>query len=331
MQFADEEITGWQRNPKVSIIIPVYDGSDFLREAIDSALGQTYPNIEILVINDGSNDEGMTERVALSYGARVNYCHKENGGVASALNVGIRMMSGDLFSWLSHDDVYYPEKIAAQVAELQKLPYPSVLYSDYEVIDYKSQVIKKVLIQHYSPDKFRQALICDNPIHGCSALVPRICFEHVGLFNEGLRTTQDYDLWFRMAKKFEFHHIPVILLKSREHSKQGTVTMSSLHIHECNIFLVSGMQQLVMEKFEKKDGKDSIEMLMATCAISFRKRGFSPAAKYAYKEFKQSVGWLKILMFSHYRSQLLTYLNYGVKNFFQLICPEHFRRKRYSV
>ncbi|MBO5570669.1 MAG: glycosyltransferase, partial [Clostridia bacterium] len=75
--------------PKVSIVIPVYNGANFLREAIDSALGQTYPNIEILVVNDGSDDGGETESIALSYGNQIRYFRKENGGVATALNFGI--------------------------------------------------------------------------------------------------------------------------------------------------------------------------------------------------------------------------------------------------
>ncbi len=93
-------------NPKVSIVIPVYNGSDFLREAIDSALAQTYRNIEIVVVNDGSQDDGKTEHVALSYGNKIRYFSKPNGGVASALNRAIREMTGEYFSWLSHDDLY---------------------------------------------------------------------------------------------------------------------------------------------------------------------------------------------------------------------------------
>ena len=84
-------------NPLVSIVIPVYNGSDYLREAIDSALAQTYANIEVLVINDGSKDNGATESIALSYGDRIRYFNKENGGVASALNMGIEQMKGDYF------------------------------------------------------------------------------------------------------------------------------------------------------------------------------------------------------------------------------------------
>ena len=102
-------------NPLVSIIIPVYNGGNYLAEAIDSALAQTYKNLEIIVVNDGSCDNGKTEEIALSYGDKIRYFRKENGGSSSALNYGIKQMNGEWFSWLSHDDLYYPEKIEKQV------------------------------------------------------------------------------------------------------------------------------------------------------------------------------------------------------------------------
>ena len=108
------------KNPLVSIIIPVYNGSNFMREAIDSALAQTYNNIEIIVINDGSCDEGKTRDIALSYGERIRYFEKENGGVSSALNLGLREMRGAYFSWLSHDDWYLPEKVEMEIEALRK-------------------------------------------------------------------------------------------------------------------------------------------------------------------------------------------------------------------
>ena len=95
-------------NGKVSIIMPVYNGENYMREAIDSALAQTYENTEIIVVNDGSTDR--TEEIAKSYGDRIVYVSKENGGSSSALNAGIKKMTGDFFSWLSHDDLYLPER-----------------------------------------------------------------------------------------------------------------------------------------------------------------------------------------------------------------------------
>ena len=85
--------------PLVSIVIPVYNGSNFLRDAIDSALAQTYPRVEVIVVNDGSTDGGATEAIAKSYGSRIRYFAKENGHVASALNYGIARMEGEYFSW----------------------------------------------------------------------------------------------------------------------------------------------------------------------------------------------------------------------------------------
>ena len=99
-------------NPLVSIIIPVYNGENYVAEAIDSALAQTYDNIEIIVVNDGSEDR--TDEICKSYGNKIRYFKKENGGTSTALNLGIKNMNGEYFSWLSHDDKYYPNKIKRQ-------------------------------------------------------------------------------------------------------------------------------------------------------------------------------------------------------------------------
>ena len=106
---------------KVTIIIPVYNGANYLAEAINSALNQTYSNIEVIVVNDGSNDNGATDRVALSYGNKIRYLTKENGGVASALNFGIEAADSEWISWLSHDDLYSPHKIENQLRHLNEI------------------------------------------------------------------------------------------------------------------------------------------------------------------------------------------------------------------
>ena len=109
--------------PKVSIIIPVFNGSNYLQEAIDSALAQTYKNIEVIVVNDGSDDHGATENVAQKYEDRIRYFSKENGGVASALNWGIKNMTGEYFSWLSHDDIYFLKRFKLRLGFCKKINY----------------------------------------------------------------------------------------------------------------------------------------------------------------------------------------------------------------
>jgi glycosyltransferase involved in cell wall biosynthesis len=221
--------------PKVSIVIPVYNGANFLREAIDSALAQTYKNIEVLVINDGSNDQGATEQIALSYGTRIRYFRKKNGGVATALNRGIAEMSGAYFSWLSHDDLYSTHKIEVEVSTASKLARNDVvIYSNYSTFSSDLNSANPVRLKSVAPEHFRHSLLVDHSVHGCSLLIPKIAFDMVGGFNEQLRTTQDYDLWFRMAKEFDFFHVPDVLVMFRIHSNQGTQTLRTIALIECD-------------------------------------------------------------------------------------------------
>jgi len=184
----------------VSIIIPVYNGANYLREAIDSALAQTYPNIEVIVINDGSDDDGATERIAKSYGEGIRYFRKENGGVSSALNYGISVMHGECFSWLSHDDVYLPDKIESEIKALQILgAKKSIVKCKTSYIDKYSKLIKK-------KKDVNQITTVDEPLlysikhtlNGCSLLIPKEAIEHTTGFDESLRYCQDVLMWWKL-------------------------------------------------------------------------------------------------------------------------------------
>ena len=209
--------------PLVSIVIPVYNGAAFLRDAIESALSQTYPNAEVIVINDGSNDDGQTERVALSYGSRLQYFHKENGGVASALNLSIEKMRGKYWSWLSHDDKYAPEKVSMQVEALESFGQEAIAYSDFTTISEKGQIIENCFVSPKGKT-FMRALLAmgtENVINGCTLMVPRSVFGKYGLFDITLRYTQDYNLWFTFASHLSFVYVAALLVQSRQHAKQG--------------------------------------------------------------------------------------------------------------
>lgn len=218
--------------PKVSIIIPVYNGANYLKEAINSALSQTYKNIEVLVIDDGSNDDGKTTKIAKSFGKKIRYFKKENGGVASALNLGIQKMKGEYFSWLSHDDIYLPIKIAEQLKEIKKYPPKTVLYSNFELIDEKGKHLKNFKFKP-PPAHFVYYLIDEKFIHGCTVFVLKKALQKAGPFNEKLRNVQDYEMWYRLMKNgYTFRHIPKILVKARLHSGQGVNSQKKRQLAE---------------------------------------------------------------------------------------------------
>jgi glycosyltransferase involved in cell wall biosynthesis len=232
--------------PLVSIVIPVYNGSDFLREAIDSALAQTYINKEIIVVNDGSKDEDRTREIALSYGSKIRYFEKENGGVATALNMGIETAKGKYISWLSHDDAYFPDKLEKQVPVLEKLESEgrkSVAYSSFVFMDDRSIVYSKMDMPEVTPSRFYSALLCNRVfissfkimtfgLHGCTLLIPKTAFEEIGLFNVKLPTTQDYELWFKMLGVYDFVNVNGHLVKSRIHKWQGTHVLRKERVEE---------------------------------------------------------------------------------------------------
>ena len=129
--------------PRVSVVIPVYNGANFLGDAIDSALAQTWRDVEVIVVDDGSNDDGATADVARSYGDRIRYLRTDHGGVSSALNAGIRAMTGEYFAWLSHDDVYHPAKLETPDRHAGATRRRAIAYSDYELVGPDLKRIKR--------------------------------------------------------------------------------------------------------------------------------------------------------------------------------------------
>ena len=228
--------------PLVSIVIPVFNGENYVAEAIDSALAQTYKNIEIIVVNDGSTDK--TEEICLSYGDKIRYFSKVNGGTSTALNMGIKNMKGTYFSWLSHDDKYYPDKIKRQIEELSKLKNKdTIMMTDLDGIDENYQKIYEThYINHIKEYPLREKNflhpVIYNQTHGCTLLFSKKCFEEVGLFDETSLVAQDFEFFYRAFSKFPHKLIPEILVTARDSSNRqgkrskvrGSVEYSDLFI-----------------------------------------------------------------------------------------------------
>lgn len=249
--------------PRISIVIPAYNASNYLAEAIDSALAQTYSNVEIIVVNDGSKDDGETERVALAYGDRIRYFSKENGGSSSALNMGIARMTGEWFSWLSHDDLYAPQKLEKNVAYLRTLAADEdslsrhILFSACELIDANGKTIRpcqrkqaRRLAKKMASFPHNGYLIAEPTtycFHGCSCLVHRDALAAVGSFDEKLRLLNDLDLWYRLyAAGYHVHYIPEPLVMGRVHDKQVSKSIGySYHNPEQDMFWNRSLDWLI--------------------------------------------------------------------------------------
>lgn len=239
--------------PLVSIIIPVYNGSNYLREAIHSALEQTYPNIEVLVINDGSTDNGATRDIAMSFSSRIRYFEKENGGVVSALNFGIDQMRGEYFAWLSHDDIYLPEKIEKQVRAIQEHQgsKPGFCICNCIVMDENENELGRTQIQ--KNDSFDQPacflLLGGHGFSGIMVLIPKVLFDIYGMFTPSL-ATHEYDMWMRLMPAADVVIEPECLTKMRVHSQQISKQKKQEVAEETDKFISNGIERIPPQDFQ---------------------------------------------------------------------------------
>jgi len=279
--------------PKVSIIIPVYNGANYMSEAIDSALLQTYGNIEIIVVNDGSRDDGATDRIARSYGNRIRYFKKENGGVATALNFGIEKMMGEYFSWLSHDDMYAPTKIEEELRWLSvQSDKTAIIAEGYQVVNAAGEYMYTVnLNQQYPRDRLKNSLflVMRGGINGCALLIHKSHFDRVGLFDPTLPTTQDYDLWFRMFRGQDVYYMESSNVLSRSHEEQGSKALLSEHVKECDALWIGMMDALTAEEKEAMSGSE-YAFYRETWDFLRTVTGYQEATRYAeYEMYRASV------------------------------------------
>jgi glycosyltransferase involved in cell wall biosynthesis len=203
---------------KVSIIIPFYN-CEYIDDAIESALAQTYKNIEVIVVNDGSTV--YSEKIKPYYN-RICYIEQGNKGTAGALNTGIANATGDYFTWLSADDLYEPTKVEKQLNDLEQ-SNQVISYSSYVLIDKLGNVTSGSIGVPF-PDRlsFLKHLRRGCAINGCTVMVKMDVLRALGGFNESLRFTHDYDLWARIAKDYSFSYIDECLVRYRVHNEMGT-------------------------------------------------------------------------------------------------------------
>jgi len=215
-------------NDLVSIIIPVYNGEKYLEETLISCFNQTYSNFEVIAVDDGSTDQ--SSKILKKYSDKIKILKKRNGGTASALNAGIKVMNGEWFKLLSHDDILYPNAIEVLIAEATKLKNKKnwIILSNYQKINFDGKILSEKIETNYNQEDefgFNKILFQRTIGDANTSLIHKSALEAFGLFDEKVDVITFYELELRycILNKVKLHFIQKTLLKKRIHEDSLTV------------------------------------------------------------------------------------------------------------
>lgn len=217
--------------PLVSVIIPTYNGSRFIRETIQSVIGQTYPKIEIIVIDDGSTDN-TPDIVKSINDPRLIHIRQANSGVSMARNHGIDISHGDYIAFLDHDDVWLPHKLERQLQLFKEDPNIAMVYSDTFIIDENNSIINTYShkIKFYRGKIFKE-LFLSLFITILTVVMKKSAFLELGPFLP-YNTCEDYDLFLKCASKYPIDYIDEPLAKFRVHESNYSKNYE-VEVNEC--------------------------------------------------------------------------------------------------
>ena len=201
----------------VSIVIPAYNHAGYLDEAIQSVLAQTYPNVELIVLNDGSTDE--TAEVLRRWGDRFRWETHANMGQSATLNKGWGIAHGEILGYLSADDALTPEAVSTAIAEFLAYPDAIATYCDFNLIDPRSRIIRRVSAGDFSLSEMVATVTCPP---GPGSFFKRSCYEKIDPWDISLKQMPDYDFWLRLGMQGEVMHIRKVLANFRVHPTSQT-------------------------------------------------------------------------------------------------------------
>ncbi len=199
----------------VSVVIPSYNYGRYLAAAVESVFAQTYPPLEIIVVDDGSDDD--TREVASRYGDRIRYVRTDNRGVSAARNTGVELAKGDLVAFLDADDRWLPRKLELQIPLFDTDEKPGMVHTGSRVFDNPTgdtlcEFQPKPLLDVHD-------LIECCAVSVTSVVVPRAIFAEIGGFDTSLVGTEDWDMWLRIAASYKVVGCREVLVEYRSHSR----------------------------------------------------------------------------------------------------------------
>lgn len=201
--------------PLISVIIATYNRQDFIVEAVQSALDQTYKNIEVIIVDDGSTDDSSSviDR-AFGEDSRVSYYYQDNNKRASAFNHGLQYARGEYVAIVDSDNRWLPRRLELGYEALVNNPEYDIVYGDIILIDENGNEISRENMKRYSGN-IANKLIKDNCVSINTALVPRRCFDELGPMDISRKRADDYELWLRFSTAYRFLYIPEFMAEYR--------------------------------------------------------------------------------------------------------------------
>jgi len=212
--------------PTVSVVIPTYNQGSLLPEAIASVRAQKWPDVEIIVVDDGSTDDTKQVLDQLATAGDLRWFRQSNAGAAAARNRGIQAATGEWIAFLDADDIWLPPKLAIQFEQLKKHR------ADFSFTDSRLRFANghesDLCCPIFERPLFHQ-LLTGNLFGTPTVILRKSCFERVGLFDEQLRTGEDWDMWLRLASTFTHVWIkePLSVIRTISKSKFNVTTLAN--------------------------------------------------------------------------------------------------------
>lgn len=276
-------VIGWSimEKGKVSVIIPTYNRSKWLPDAIESVLIQTYDNIEIIVVNDGSEDD--TEKVLEPYMDKISYIYKENEGPGPAVNTGISVSHGEFIARLDDDDLFLPEKIETQVKMFNENPELGLIGSDNYIMNSEGAIVALKEIMDFSNQGAFLTLLQHCIFAQPTVMVRKACHERVGMYKSTY--AQDYDMWVRISRYYPVGVIHKPLAVYRKHGGNRSGRSSSDKVRpDIQSFITETLDNVTTEELFGKSCSETYGY--DVIGAIFMRHGIFPRA---VKEFRKSL------------------------------------------
>lgn len=217
-----------ENTPCISVVIPTHNRANLVGRAIKSVLSQTFEDFELIVVDDASSDD--TEEVVKQFqDSRIKYVrHQKNMGAPATRNTGIRIAKGTYIGLLDDDDVWLPTKLEKQTTKFRDVSSKvGLIYCGLEVKRDDGNGIEAVYYPEYRGD-VRIRLLKGTTIGSPTPLIKAECFQKVGVFDESLKSCQDWDMWKRISEHYEFDFVPEVLARMYLHGNQISSDFSSM-------------------------------------------------------------------------------------------------------